>query len=135
MVRDNRKAFARIQWDTWSPAGWYSDADFERTAKSFENPDWPEITWQSYSVRWGEADKDPRYADLERLVRQAQSIAVPTVMIHGGSDAATLPASTEGKDHFFSGGYSRYVLPGVSHFPTREVPDAVNQLAVAFLRA
>jgi pimeloyl-ACP methyl ester carboxylesterase len=49
MVRRNGKAFARIQWDTWSPPGWFSDADFERTAKSFENPDWPEITWHSYA--------------------------------------------------------------------------------------
>ena len=51
------KPFARIQWENWSPLGWFSDDDFERTAKSFENPDWSEITWHSYSVRWGEAKK------------------------------------------------------------------------------
>jgi hypothetical protein len=59
----------------------------KQTAKSFENPDWPEITWHSYSVRWGEADKDPRYADLDRLVTGAQSISTPTLMIQGSSDA------------------------------------------------
>jgi pimeloyl-ACP methyl ester carboxylesterase len=37
-VRSNRKAFARIQWDNWSPPGWFNDALFEQTAKSFENP-------------------------------------------------------------------------------------------------
>jgi pimeloyl-ACP methyl ester carboxylesterase len=132
-VRNNGKAFARIQWDTWSPPGWYKEADFEQTAKSFENPDWPEITWHSYSVRWGEADKDLRYLELERRAREAQSIAVPTVMIQGGADAVTLPASTEGKDRFFTGGYSRHVLRGVGHFPTREAPDAVSKLAVDFL--
>ena len=83
MVRRNGKAFARIQWDTWSPPGWFKDADFERTAKSFENPDWPEITWHSYSVRWGEADKDPRYFGLDRRVHAAQSISIPTLMIQG----------------------------------------------------
>jgi len=135
MVRRNGKAFARIQWDTWSPPGWFSDADFERTAKSFENPDWPEITWHSYSVRWGEADKDPRYCALDRRVREAQSIAIPTLMIQGGSDAVNLPDSTAGKDRFFTGGYARHVLPGVGHFPTREAPDAVNNLVIDFLRA
>jgi len=80
VVRSNGKAFARTQWENWSPPGWFNDADFEQTAKSFENPDWPEITWHSYSVRWGEADKDRRYADLDRLVTAAQSISTPTLV-------------------------------------------------------
>jgi pimeloyl-ACP methyl ester carboxylesterase len=135
MVRRNGKAFARVQWENWSPPGWFNDADFERTAKSFENPDWPEITWHSYSVRWGEADKDPSYAGLDRLVTAAQSISTPTLMIQGGSDAVTLPDTTEGKDKYFTGGYARHVLPSVGHFPTREAPEAVNQLVVDFLRS
>lgn len=135
IVESDSKAFAHIQWDHWSPPGWYDDSDFEQTAKSFENPDWPEITWHSYSVRWGEADKDPRYADLDHLVAAAQSISVPTLMIHGGSDAATLPESTEGKDKYFTGGYARHVNPEVGHFPTREAPEAVNKLIMDFLRA
>jgi pimeloyl-ACP methyl ester carboxylesterase len=111
------------------------DGDFEQTAKSFENPDWPEITRHSYSVRWGEADKDPRYADLDHLVAAAQSISVPTLMIHGCSDAATLPESTEGKNKYFTGGYARHVIPEVGHFPTREAPEPVNKLIMDFLRA
>ena len=93
------------------------------------------ITWHSYSVRWGEADKDRRYADLDRLVTAAQSIPTPTLMIQGGSDAVTLPETTEGKDKYFTGGYARHVFPGVGHFPTREAPDAVSQLMKDFLRA
>jgi pimeloyl-ACP methyl ester carboxylesterase len=135
VVRSNGKAFARTQWENWSPPGWFSDSDFERTAKSFENPDWPEITCHSYSVRWGEANKDPSYGDLDRLVTAAQSISTPTLMIQGGSDAVTLPDTTEGKDKYFTGGYARHVLPGVGHFPTREAPDAVNELVMHFLRA
>jgi len=135
VVRSNGKAFARTQWENWSPLGWFSDGDFEQTAKSFENPDWPEITWHSYSVRWGEADKDPRYADLDRLVTGAESISTPTLMIQGGSDAVTLAATTEGKDQYFTGGYTRHVLPGVGHFPTREAPEATNKSVLDFLRA
>jgi pimeloyl-ACP methyl ester carboxylesterase len=56
-------------------------------------------------------------------------------MIQGGSDAVGLPASTEGKDRYFTGGYARHVIPGVGHFPTREAPDAVSKLVVDFLRA
>jgi pimeloyl-ACP methyl ester carboxylesterase len=134
-VRSNRKAFARIQWDNWSPPGWFNDALFEQTAKSFENPDWSDITWHSYSVRWGEADKDPRYAELDCRVHTSQSISVPTLMVQGGSDGVNLPESSEGKDKYFTGGYARHIIQGVGHFPTREAPEAVNKLVMEFLRA
>jgi pimeloyl-ACP methyl ester carboxylesterase len=133
-VRSNGKAFARAQWENWSPPGWFSDADFERTAQSFANPDWPEITWHSYSVRWGEADKDFRYAEFDRHVAAAPSIAVPAVMIQGGADAVTLPETTDGKDRYFTGGYARHVIAGVGHFPTREAPEAVSRIVTDFLR-
>lgn len=70
-VRRDRKAFARIQWETWAPRGWFDEGEFEITAKSFENPDWPDITLHSYRVRWGEADKDPRYRDIDRRAKAA----------------------------------------------------------------
>jgi pimeloyl-ACP methyl ester carboxylesterase len=133
-VRSDGKAFARLQWENWSPAGWFDDATFELTAKSFENPDWPEITLHSYSVRWGDAPKDARYAELHRRVTTTHSISVPTLMIHGAADAATLPQSTEGKEKYFSDGYRRHLIPGVGHFPTREAPEVVNELVIKFLR-
>jgi pimeloyl-ACP methyl ester carboxylesterase len=133
-VRKDGKAFARIQWETWAPQGWFKAADFEVTAKSFENPDWPAITVHSYSVRWGEADKDPRYRDLDRRAKSAQTISVPTLMIQGGADGVTLPGTTDGKEKYFSGQYRRHVLEGVGHFPTREAPDAVNKLLIDFLK-
>jgi pimeloyl-ACP methyl ester carboxylesterase len=83
---------------------------------------------------WGEANKDPNYADLDRLVTAARSISTPTLMIQGGSDAVTLPATTEGNDRYFTGGYARHVLPGIGHFPTREAPEATNKLVPEFLR-
>jgi hypothetical protein len=36
-VRADPKGFARIQWDTWSPSGWFDEIEFETTAKSFES--------------------------------------------------------------------------------------------------
>jgi pimeloyl-ACP methyl ester carboxylesterase len=56
-------------------------------------------------------------------------------MIQGGSDVVTSPATTEDKDRYFTGGYARHVLPGIGHFPTREVPEAANKLVLEFLRA
>ena len=132
-VARDRNGFARIMWDTWAPAGWFSEAEFETTAKSFANPDWTAITLHSYQVRWGEAAKDPRYRALGQRAHAANSISVPTLMIQGGADGVTLAASTDGKDRHFTGGYRRRVLDGVGHFPTREAPEAVNRLLLEFL--
>jgi pimeloyl-ACP methyl ester carboxylesterase len=133
VVRKQSKAFARHQWETWGPPRWFSDVAFETTAASFENPDWPEITLHSYRVRWGEAEPDPRYSALDARVKAARTIGTPTMMIQGGADRVTLPASTEGKEKNFTGDYARHVLDGVGHFPTREAADAVSTLLLAFL--
>ena len=132
-VAKDGKGIARIMWETWAPAGWFNEAEFEATARSFANPDWIAITLHSYQVRWGEAAKDPRYAALDARVHAAQLIAVPTLMIQGGADGVTLAASTAGKDRYFTAGYQRHVLDGVGHFPTREAPEAVNKLLLDFL--
>jgi pimeloyl-ACP methyl ester carboxylesterase len=133
-VAANPKAFARIMWETWAPPGWFGDAEFEATAASFENPDWPDITVHSYRVRWAEAEKDPRYAALDAQLLAAKSIAVPALMIQGGADGVTLPETTAGKGPYFTGGYARHVLDGVGHFPTREAADRVNRLLLEFLQ-
>jgi pimeloyl-ACP methyl ester carboxylesterase len=132
-VRADPKGFARIMWETWAPAGWFGEAEFAATAAAFDNPDWVAITLHSYQVRWGEAAKDPRYRALDARVHAATSIAVPTLMIQGGADGVTLAASTAGKERYFTGGYTRHVLDGVGHFPTREAADRVNALLTEFL--
>ncbi len=131
-IRHDGKGFARFQWETWGPPNWFTDADFEATAASFENPDWPEITLHSYRVRWGEAEPDPRYRALEEQATRAQTISVPTLMIQGGADQCLLPVSSEGKERYFSGSYRRHVLKGVGHFPTREAPQEVNRQLLDF---
>jgi hypothetical protein len=62
VVRRDGKAFARFQWESWSPHGWFDDAVFNAVAESLKNPDWPNMTLHSYRVRWGEAEPDPYYA-------------------------------------------------------------------------
>jgi hypothetical protein len=49
--------FARAQWDTWSPAGWYAEEDFAAAAQSFRNPDWLAITLNAYRTRYNDCAK------------------------------------------------------------------------------
>jgi pimeloyl-ACP methyl ester carboxylesterase len=52
-------------------------------------------------------------------------ISVPTILLHGELDGASLVASSEGKEQYFSGPYERRVLAGVGHYVPREALGAL----------
>jgi pimeloyl-ACP methyl ester carboxylesterase len=131
-VRQDPVGFARIQWDTWSPPGWFDDAEFAATAQSFKDPDWAAITLNAYRSRWvpGEATGS-RYDSLHKRLTEVKRISIPTLMIQGGSDFCDGPKESEGLDKFFTAGYQRLVIDGAGHFPHRERP---TEVAAAILR-
>lgn len=133
LVRDDRQAFTRYIWKIWTPNWTIPEAEFERTAASFDNPDWAEVVLHSYRVRWGLAEPDPAFAAVEARLAQNPEIAVPTLVIHGGSDPCNDPSTSEGKEKFFTGPYRRLVIDHAGHFPQREAAGAVAEAAVAFL--
>lgn len=51
-VRKDPIGFARIQWETWSPTGWFSDLDFFEASEHFAHPDWSEVTLNAYRGRY-----------------------------------------------------------------------------------
>lgn len=103
----------------------FSDDEFDATAAAWGNPDWVATTLHAYRVRWGGALKDPRYDALEACLEQHPSISIPTVVLHGEEDGASLVQSSAGQETSFTGGYRREVLPSVGHFIQRERPQAV----------
>jgi len=133
VVRRDPIAFARFQWTTWSPGDWFDESTFAVTARSFDNPDWVDVTLHSYRVRWDEAEPDARYADLERRQQEVPTIVVPTLLIHGAEDRCVAASTSEGKEQHFSREYERRVIPAVGHFPTREAAGTVARWAVEFL--
>ena len=134
-VRENPIAFARIQWDTWSPPGWFDEAEFAKTASDFSDPDWVAITLNAYRKRWLQGEEtDPRYAAQRQKLAEIESISTPTLMIQGGSDFCDDPKESEGLDGCFKGEYRRVLLEGIGHFPHREAPVAVSGAILDFLR-
>jgi pimeloyl-ACP methyl ester carboxylesterase len=133
-VRQDRRAFARMMWDTWSPEGWYAADEFEATANAFDNDDWADVVLHSYRHRWGHAPGDPRYAQAEAALQPAPVLHVPTLVLHGGADSCNEPVTSAGKERFFTGPYRHQILDGVGHFPQREAPEAVARAVLEFLR-
>ena len=134
-VRADRKGFAHLMWVNWSPPGWFDESTFDQVARSFENPDWAEVTLHSYRARWDEAEPDARSVWLEEKVKATQTLSLPTLYLQGGADGVNPPEVSAQVFQKFSGPFERVVLPGVGHFPTREVPREVAARLVAHFTA
>jgi pimeloyl-ACP methyl ester carboxylesterase len=132
-VREDRRAFARIMWDTWAPAGWYDDKEFLATAAAFESDDWADVTLHSYRHRWGFVPGDPYYDADETMLKSAPVLSVPTLVLHGAVDTVNHHSTSAGKEHLFRGRYERQLLEGVGHFPQREAPQVVAEALARFL--
>ncbi|HEY4110244.1 alpha/beta hydrolase [Puia sp.] len=130
-IKRDPVGFSRIQWDTWSPAGWYEEEEFLKTAGSFGNPDWASITLNGYRSRFMPETVDHRYDELQRRMSGIAVLKTPTLVINGGSDTCDPPSSFEEMDHSFTGGCELLTLEGIGHFPPREAPGTV---AAALIR-
>jgi pimeloyl-ACP methyl ester carboxylesterase len=135
-VRKDPVAFARIQWDTWSPPGWFDEDEFQATVRHFAGSDWPSVTLNAYRTRWLPGEKqDSRYAELRKRLSEIEKLSVPCLMIQGQADFCDAPKESENLDPYFSGEYRRVLLEGVGHFPHREAPTEVASTIGAFLSA
>ena len=133
-VRRDPAGFSRIQWDTWSPEGWYEEEDFVETAASFMNPDWASVTLSGYRSRFVPEPVDHRYDELQHRMSGIAQLKTPTLTISGGADRCDTPSSFEEMDHSFTGRYELMTLEYVGHFPTREAPEAVGRALVRHFR-
>ncbi len=124
-LESDRRKVCRFLWQTWAPSLKFTEEEFALTAASWDNPDWVDVTLHSYRVRWGNAPKDPRFAALDKRLEAHPKIPVPTILLHGEEDGATLVSATEKQAASFAADYRREVLPGVGHFIPRERPEAV----------
>ena len=54
-LQANRREFCRLLWRLWSPNWKFDDATYDRTAASFDNPDFVDVVIHSYRHRFGYA--------------------------------------------------------------------------------
>lgn len=122
----NRRALCRLLWETWSPTWHFTDAMYEATAPSFDNPDFVGCVIHSYRHRLGNAPGEPRFLDVERRLAQRPRIAVPTITLYGMDDALVPASENDAADRaVFSALRARRLVRG-GHFLPRE-----NAVAVA----
>lgn len=126
-LAQNRRDVARLLWHLWSPNWAFDDATFDATAASFDNPDFVDVTIQSYRHRYGNAPGDPAVAVLEERLAARPPITVPTIVLHGEADGVNPVEGSASHAHHFTARYERRAVPVAGHFLSRETPDAVVQ--------
>lgn len=131
----NRRDICRLLWTLWSPLWQFDDATFERTAPSFDNPDFVDVVIHSYRHRYGYVAGDPSLAEVEAFLATRPSISVPTINLAGGDSGLGRPGEADPSARFFSGSYERRVLPGIGHNVPQEAPlqtaEAIRELLEA----
>lgn len=133
----NRKALCRYMWQEWSPTWTFSDAMYDQTAASFENPDFVDCVLHSYRHRNFNAPSEPRFLDTEKRLATRPKVEVPTIVLHGGDDGFGKPApeTTAAERNAFPKLVARRVVAGAGHFVPHEAPQAVADALIEVLAA
>jgi pimeloyl-ACP methyl ester carboxylesterase len=121
-LKANRHDLCKLLWRLWSPNWKFDDAVYERTATSFDNPDFVEIVIQSYRHRYGYAPGDPALEPIERRLAPLPKIAAPTIVLQGDGDGVNSPEASATHGRYFTGPYQRRLIPKIGHDVPQEAP-------------
>jgi pimeloyl-ACP methyl ester carboxylesterase len=126
----NRHDFAKLIWQQASPKWNFDDATFERSAKSFENPDHVAIAIHNYRWRQGLAEGEAQYADLEKRLAVDPVITVPTITLEGDANGAPHPPPSAYAKKFTGKYEHRTIKGGVGHNLPQEAPQAFAKAVI-----
>jgi pimeloyl-ACP methyl ester carboxylesterase len=125
----NRRPFCRLLWRLWSPTWRFTDEEYDRTAASFDNPDFVDVVIHSYRHRNGNAPGEPRFREIEAQLARRPPIKAPTILLYGADDGVAPPSRdpspTPAERAVIPVLVAKRVIEGAGHFLPREKPDAL----------
>ena len=98
------------------------DAAFERSAVSFDNPDFVDVVIHCYRWCFGLEAGDPALQPLEDRLAQKPAITVPTVTLDGATDPLK-PGRTADHARMFTGRHEHRVVDAGHNLP-QQAPQA-----------
>ena len=125
-----RHDFGKLIWQTASPKWNFDDATYDRTAASFDNPDYVAIVIHNYRWRLGLADGERQYDALEAKLAVGPVIGVPAITMEGDANGAPHAPAAAYRSKF-SGKYEyRLITGGIGHNLPQEAPQAFAQAII-----
>lgn len=131
----DRRGIAKLLWQQWSPNWQFDDACFERTAVAHDNPDYVDVVIHSYRHRYGLAESDPQYADIQRRLAAQPVITVPTITLDGDGDGVSQATDGSNSAAKFSARRAHRVVPRAGHNLPQEEPEAFAAAVLELIKA
>ena len=130
----NRRDICRYLWETWSPTWRYTDEAYDRSAASFDNPDFVDIVIHSYRHRHGYAPGEERFLAVERRLAERPPIGVPAIVLRGADSGFGPPSPDPSGDRArFTNLVARRIVAGAGHDLAPQRPDAVSSALIELL--
>ena len=130
----NRRDIVRHLWETWAPTWDYTDEAFNRSAPSFDNPDFVDIVVHSYRHRHKNAPGEERFLEVERKLAEGPPITVPAIVLRGADSGLGAPSEDPSEDERnFTNLVARRIISGAGHDLPVQRPDAVSEALLELL--
>ena len=135
-LEENRRDIIRHLWETWAPGWEYTDEAFNRSAPSFDNPDFVEIVLHSYRHRHMNAPGGDRFIEVERTLAESSPILVPSIVLRGtDSGFGRPPQDPSGDREKFPGLVARRIVAGAGHDLPVQRPDNFRRPCLSYCSA
>ena len=133
-LETNRRGICRYLWETWSPSWQFTDETFERSAVSFDNPDFVDVVIHSYRHRHGNVRGEDRFLTVERQLAERPQVRVPVVVLRGAYNGLGRPSTDpSGDQERFPSLVARRIIDGAGHDLPAQRPDAVSTALLELL--
>ena len=123
----HRRALCRILWQQWSPGWTFNDATFERTASSFDNPDFVDVVIHCYRFCFGLAAGDPALDAFEKRLAERPKISVPAITLDGLRDPLK-PGGTANQATMFTARHEHRVVDCGHNLPWEAPQDFADAI-------
>ena len=134
-LEKNRMDIIRHLWETWAPKWNYTDEVFDRSAQSFDNPDFVDITLHSYRHRHMNAPGEERFVGVEHELAKGPPITVPSIVLRAADSGFGSPSQDPSEDQKnFTNLVARRIVAGAGHDLPVQRPDEVSEALIQLLR-
>lgn len=119
------KEMARVLWEKNTYPAWnFTEADLDRAAIAFDNPDYVDVVVNFYRIRLLYAPGDPRYTTLAEALDKQPPISVPSVTLDPTDSVIFPPTNGSSTAQFFTGPRVHHIIPNCGENIPQQAPQA-----------
>ncbi|MDF2189852.1 alpha/beta hydrolase [Paraflavitalea sp. CAU 1676] len=120
----NYSDFNKLIWKTVSPKWDFDSATFNRSAASFNNPDYVPIVLHNYRWRLSQEPGEKQYDAIEAKLAARPAISVPAVTLDGDADGVVPASDGSAFAKLFTAKHVHHIVKGAGHNLPQEAPQA-----------